>query len=251
MEEELISVEITVFENPQDTAEGFAEWLFEWVSSTEGAVHIALSGGSTPKRLFKHLADCYAEDFPWNRIHLWWVDERCVPPTHEDSNYGMTKKLLLDKVDIPADQVHRIIGENDPDTEARRYGEEILARVPERESWPEFDLVLLGMGGDGHTASIFPNRLDLIETATVTVSVTHPSSGQPRVSITHPVINNAKHVVFLITGPDKADMLQQVLDAEEANISPFPAAFVEPDGGLLSYYLDVAAASKLDLEDEA
>ena len=154
---------VYVFPDNQTVAEKFAEWLAQWIKDQDQEeVTIALSGGSTPKVLFKVLAERYAKEVPWGKVRFFWGDERCVPPDHEDSNYKMTNDLLLEPVGFPSEQVHRVLGEATPEEANQDYIEQIKKHVPFANDWPRFDLIILGMGGDGHTASIFPHEMLLI-----------------------------------------------------------------------------------------
>lgn len=223
------------------TAQAFADFLAEKVSQKE-ALHIALSGGSTPKILFELLADEYDEDIDWSRVHFWWGDERCVPPTDEDSNYKMTKERLFDGVDIKEECIHRVIGESDPVVEAERYGKEIKAQVPLQNGLPQFDIIMLGMGSDGHTASIFPHEMQLLHDENVCGVATHPESGQKRVTLNGPVINNALDICFLVTGEGKAEKVDEILHKKENYLS-YPAAHFNKEN--VTWFLDQAAAASV------
>ncbi|WP_396634193.1 6-phosphogluconolactonase [Maribacter sp. R86514] len=153
-------MELKVYQNKVKVAEDFSKYLIE-KSGTQKDFHIALSGGSTPKIVFDVLAQEFADDVDWKNIHLYWGDERCVAPTDDESNYKMTVEHLISKVDIPEENIHRIKGEDDPKTEAKRYGELLDKELPKELGLPQFDLVILGMGDDGHTASIFPHEINL------------------------------------------------------------------------------------------
>lgn len=225
-------------------AESFAKWLVEWLKGRTFTT-IALSGGSTPKLLFSLLAQLYNHDIDWSGIHLFWGDERCVPPNHGESNFGMTKTLLLDHINIPAANVHRVRGEDEPTTEAIRYGAEISAVVPSKNGLPAFDLIILGMGEDGHTASIFPHQMELLEDTNICGVAIHPESGQKRVTLNGPVINNAHQIVFLVTGNGKAEKVKTILNKEEGYLA-YPAAHISvQDEATPSWFLDKAAASLL------
>lgn len=231
---------LTIYQHPspQALAEAFAKDFKSWLPRKK-RIHIALSGGSTPKLLFQHWAEQYAERIDWSRIHFYWGDERCVSPKDEQSNYKMTNDLLLKKIKIPKENIHRIKGEKDPAREAKRYGKEIAANLPMPNNLPQFDLVLLGMGADGHTASIFPHQMELLEATDTCAVATHPESGQHRVSLSGPVINNAKRVVFLITGASKQKVLSTILH-HKRGWKQFPTAFITPIGDL-TFYLDDSA----------
>ncbi|WNJ18236.1 6-phosphogluconolactonase [Pontibacter sp. G13] len=225
------------------TARLFADHLVELVKSAE-VFHCSVSGGSTPKLLFDLLAKEYGQLIPWERVHFWWGDERCVPPTDSDSNYGMTKSLLFDHIDIPAENIHRVLGENDPEQEAIRYSEEMTTIMPMVDGLPQYDLIMLGMGDDGHTASIFPHQMELLKAEPICAVATHPTSGQKRITLTGPSLQMAKKVAFLVTGENKQDKVASILN-EPTETSPYPAAHIQPLEGDLVWYLDEAAAAKI------
>lgn len=234
---------LKVFQDKEEVAQQFAKDLFSLVAGKD-KITIALSGGSTPKVLFQLLADQYLDQLDWSKIHFFWGDERCVLPTDEESNYKMTNDILLKH--IPANQlnVHRVKGENEPAAEAIRYGKMIEEVVDSANALPQFDLVILGMGDDGHTASIFPHQIELLKSDAICATATHPTSGQIRVTITGKVINNAKNIAFLVTGGGKADRLHEIF-AEEGAYQTYPATYITANNGNLAWYLDKAAASKL------
>lgn len=233
-------MEKIISQNSQAVAETFASWLAARIVPGK-AFHLALSGGSTPKILFALLAEHYQDRISWSDLHLWWGDERCVPPDHEDSNYLMTRELLIDQVGIPSENVHRVLGEAEPNGEAVRYGEEIEATLPQKAGLPAFDLIMLGMGSDGHTASIFPHQMELMLSPETCVVATHPESGQIRVSLSGPIINNADAVAFLVTGTSKTDKVAAIFSGSEAS-KIYPAAHISPRGELF-WFLDEAASA--------
>lgn len=232
----------TYADNPAVAAE-FAQYLCDWINSqSQDKITVSLSGGSTPKLLFQVLAQNFATSVDWSKVHFFWGDERCVAPDDPESNYGECKALLLDKISIPAENVHRVLGENDPVEEAVRYGEEIRQHVAVGSAGlPAFDLMILGMGGDGHTASIFPHQMELMKSENVCEVAVHPDSGQRRVTITGETLNASKAVAFLITGGGKADVLKTVVDQTG---SQYPATHIQPAGSL-TFFLDEAAAAQL------
>ncbi len=230
-----------IFKDQQAVAEAFAEYLAQQIEESEGAFSIALSGGSTPKVLFKHLAQEYKDKIDWSKVKLFWGDERCVPPDNEESNYKMTKTHLLDHIDIPEDHVFRIKGEEKPNVESTRYGQLLIKELPARFNIPQFDLIILGMGEDGHTASIFPNKIELMMSADITAVAHHPETNQQRITLTGPVINNAQKVCFLVTGESKAEKVNIILN-RESGYKKYPAAHVLPQNGELHWWLDEAAA---------
>jgi len=229
-----------IFPDNPSVARAFAKQLVDWLPQDQDT-HVALSGGSTPTLLFEVLAQDFHDQINWQKLHLYWVDERCVPPDHADSNYGMTLAKLLSKVPIPAAQVHRMIGEAAPAAEAIGYGELLRSQLPLAGDWPVFDLILLGMGGDGHTASIFPHQIELLTADTVCAVATHPESGQQRITLTGRVLQVAKRVAFLVTGASKAPVLREIFD-QQGKWESYPAAHIHPQGEL-HWFLDEAAAS--------
>jgi 6-phosphogluconolactonase len=232
---------IKIFENPENLAENVAlefQIAVQQSSSLNRHFFMALSGGSTPKLFFQKLASFpYRNSISWQHVHFFWGDERCVPPDHPDSNYGMTKQNLLDHISIPAENVHRILGEVDPTVGAKRYSNEIEVALPMWHSgFPQFDWILLGMGSDGHIASIFPG-LNVLDGNDICTVATHPETGQKRITLTLPVINHAKRVSFLVTGENKAKLVAKIL-GEAGDIQSLPASFVQPVNGILEWYLD-------------
>lgn len=207
---------------------------------------IALSGGSTPRGVYSALAE---GDFvlPWESIHLFWGDERCVPPHHEQSNYRLADQAMVSRVPIPAENVHRMRGELPPDEGARDYRDLLVTFFS--SPWPRFDVVLLGIGEDGHTASLFPGSAALQEAA-VAVTVAYAEKlGSYRLTLTPPAINNADNVLFLASGESKAAVLKEVIEGEER---PFqiPAQLIRPSNGRLVFMIDRAAARNLSPQFE-
>lgn len=234
---------VLVFANILELVDGFTNHFIKLMKLKEGIFRVALSGGSTPKFWFEELAKNHTLDIEWERVHLYWGDERCVPPDDEDSNYGMTKKYLLDHIDIPDGNIHRILGEQNPEDAARNYEDELLKFGP-GDSIPVFDLMILGMGEDGHTASIFPHQIDLWDSTDFCVVATHPTSGQYRVSLTGRVINQARSVAFLVTGEQKAEKVMEIIQKKEDSVS-YPASHVSQPNDELFWFLDKPAASQI------
>lgn len=217
-------------------------------AAARGSFTVALSGGETPRELYRHLArQQFAAKIPWRRVHVYWGDERCVPPDDARSNYGMARDAFIKHVPLPEANVHRLRGEDVPDEAARAYERELL-KPPARpaqseEDVPAFDLVLLGLGGDGHTASLFPHSAALAEETRLVV----PNEGEgtgPRLTVTLPVINGARRVWFLVTGAEKAGMVAAVLEGLRMPAA-IPAQAVAPAPGVLTWLLDEAAAAEL------
>ncbi len=237
-------MEKQIFESLEQLNKSFTELLKD-ILKTENRVTIALSGGSTPKSLFNYWAKNHSNDIDWKSVFLFWGDERCVPPTDEQSNYKMTKDHLISHIPIPEENIFRIMGENNPAEEAVRYADVLKKEVDMVDNIPSFDLVMLGMGDDGHTASIFPHEMHLWESNENCVVATHPESGQKRVSITGKVINNAKRVAFLVTGSNKADKVKSIIDYQDEVMDLYPAARVNPKSGNLLWFMDKEAAKLL------
>jgi 6-phosphogluconolactonase len=210
----------------------------------QGRFTVALSGGSTPKALYSLLAANYA-DFAWNRIFLFFGDERHVPPTDPDSNYRMVNESLLTKIAIPAENVFRVPAENPDAAAAASDYEARLRRFFELKpgEFPRFDLILLGVGPDGHTASLFPDSPALDEQSRLVVANWVAKFNTHRITFTFPVLNRSAEVMFMASGADKADMLHKVLEAK--NTPPLPSQRVQPSDGKLLWMLDEAAAAKL------
>jgi 6-phosphogluconolactonase len=210
----------------------------------QGRFTVALSGGSTPKALYSLLAANY-QHFDWKHTFLFFGDERHVAPTAAESNYRMVHDSLLTKVAIPTDNVFRVKAENPDATAAAAEYESQLRRFFElnSEEFPRFDLILLGMGPDGHTASLFPGSAALNEQSHLVVANWVAKFNTHRITFTYPVLNHAAEVIFLASGTDKADMLHQVLESK--NYPPFPSQRVQPSEGRLLWMMDQAAAAKL------
>jgi 6-phosphogluconolactonase len=228
---------VRISSTPDLVANEFAGYLLE-KSLREDRLTIALSGGSTPTLLFDILAMKYKERIPWDKVHFFWGDERCVPPDHEESNYKMTYDHLLKHISIPEENIHRVRGEDDPEKERIRYGNEIRQLLGDH---PVFDIVMLGMGTDGHTASIFPHQMELLDSKEICATATHPESGQIRVTLTGNVINSAKRIFFLVTGASKSEKAAEIIN-QDPKAKEYPAAHIRSKEGKLYWYLDEAAA---------
>ncbi len=213
------------FPNPPAVAEAFAAYLVEAIASVE-VFHLALSGGSTPKLLFDALAQQYAQSIDWSKVHLYWGDERCVPPTDGESNYGMTDDRLLQFIDIPTENVHRMRGEDPPMIEAQRYGQLLIDHLPLKGGLPIFDMIILGMGADGHTASIFPHQIDLLHHPRPCAVASHPETGQQRITLTGRIINAARSIHFLVPGANKKAVLKEIFNGQGKDRT-YPAAWIE------------------------
>lgn len=233
-----------IHDNEAETARALIERIIQLVNehSSDHKVNIALSGGSTPALMFRLWAEEYNNQTPWHQIRFFWVDERCVPPTDSESNYGMTYDNLLCKIDLPKENVVRVKGENHPEEEARRYEAQIRTMLPEENGIPIFDIILLGAGDDGHTSSIFPGQEYLLNAQEVYAVSTQPQSGQRRVALTGKPIIHAKNVIFLLTGKAKATVLADIIDQNDAG----PAAYIAHHAlNTVEVYADKAAAGQI------
>ncbi len=219
-------------------------------TARRGGFTVALAGGSTPGRLYQLLGDPpYRDRVAWDRVEWFWGDERAVPPDHPDSNYGMAAAALLDKLDLPPERIHRIRAERaDREAAARDYQVEIARAfgVTPEGALPVFDLVLLGLGADGHTASLFPGTAALRERRRWVVSHLVPPLDTERITLTPPVLNRAREIRFLVAGADKAAALRAVVRGPR-DPERLPAQAIRPEGGRLVWLVDRAAARDLDL----
>lgn len=241
---------IEIFPSPNDLAEKVAVDLVNRIkesSKSKTPLTIALSGGSTPALLFSILGKQFAGSVEWDNVHLFWGDERCVPPDHPESNYGMTEQKLISRINIPLANIHRIRGEEDPVKESVRYSEEICSFTGQRKGFPLFDIVMLGLGEDGHTASIFPGHDELFITDKICEIAFHPVTKQKRITITGKVINNAGSVVFMVTGKNKAVIVERILNMRP-DAAGFPASYISPVYGELHWLIDADAGSLLHSE---
>jgi len=211
---------------------------FVALANAHGLFTVALSGGSTPRRMYEMLADDpFRDRIPWDRVHVFWGDERCVPLDHADSNYRMANEVLLSKVPIPPGNVHRIKGELEPEHAAVRYEAELRTLLG---PGGRLDLVLLGVGNDGHTASLFPGTTSLQERERSAVAVYVHSLQSWRVTLTLPTLNAARNVIFLVSGSGKASVLARIRARD-----PSPAGMIRPVQGQLTWLIDRAAARNL------
>jgi 6-phosphogluconolactonase len=225
----------TIFADRKELARAAAEYFV-----ARRPVTVALSGGSTPKLLFETLADRFRDQMPWSNIQFFWSDERHVPPDHPESNYRMANEALLSRVPVPRENVHRVHGEN-PDAAAAASDYEQTIREVTRQSLPRLDLILLGLGTDGHTASIFPGSDVVHETKRLVAATLVEKFKTHRITMTLPLLNNGASVVFLVSGAEKAEIVKEVLEGE----NKYPAQAVRPTHGELIWMLDQDAAAYL------
>lgn len=226
---------IEIFANAQELARGAAEYFVARsveAVARKGFFTVALSGGSTPKALYQLLAESFHDQVPWSKTHFFWSDERHVPPDHPDSNYRMTYEAMLSRVPVPEGNVHRIHGENADAAEAANEYEQTLLQL---------DLILLGLGTDGHTASIFPGSEVLHETKRLVAAPWVEKLNTYRITMTLPLLNTGASVLFLVSGAEKAEIVKEVIEGPKK----YPAQFVQPVHGQLLWMLDKAASSYL------
>lgn len=250
-----LTIQYFVAGDAESLAQRAAQHITEAVEqavAAHGRARIAISGGSTPKPAFQLLGDRdrpWRARMPWDRLELFWVDERCVPPDHPDSNFRMTCEALLDHAPLAPAQIHRMEGELDPEEGAARYesGLRNAFRLEGAET-PVFDLIQLGMGADGHTASLFPHTAALDELGRLSVANHVPNKDAWRITLTWPVINHARQVFFLVGGAEKASILREVLLGPR-EVERLPSQLIHPSSGILTLILDNAAASLLPATD--
>jgi 6-phosphogluconolactonase len=216
------------------------------VSAEGRMVTVALSGGNTPRRLFQALAaEPFAAIIPWGSIQFFWGDERNVPPSDPDSNYGMAREFLLSRVPVPAANIHRIpTGDGTAIEAADSYQRTLREKVPQAKQLPRLDYLLLGLGANGHTASLFPHRPSLHEQQRLVVADHVDEVNAWRVTLTAPVLNNAAQITFLVTGEDKAAVVRRVIE-DPSDVESTPAQLIAPRDGALTWILDSAAARQL------
>jgi 6-phosphogluconolactonase len=234
--------DVRVYPDLDALSEGVAEEILSLAQDAvreKGRFDWVLSGGHTPARLYELLARDYRESLPWPEIHLFWGDERYVPPDDPRSNYRMVREALLDRIALPAGNVHAMpTGFAGPDEAARAYEDQLRAHFAGSE--PAFDLVLLGVGPEGHTASLFPGSKALAERDRWVVAVRVQATPPERLTLTLPALNRARNVFFLVAGEDKQPIVRALFSPRRRARSPYPAALIEPAGRAV-WFLDQAA----------
>jgi 6-phosphogluconolactonase len=234
----------------QDVDELGRKAAAQWISLADEAVNargqfnVALSGGSTPRLLYSLLASAeFAVRIRWQQIHLFFGDERCVAPDHAESNYRMVKESLLSRTFIPPDNVHRMAGEKTPQVAVAEYEARLRKHFHiDDDALPRFDLILLGLGEDGHTASLFPDSSALSETRHLVATTYVEKLNAQRLTLTFPVINNAAQIIFLIAGESKAAVVKEILTTEKCD---YPAARIKPENGQLTWFVTRDAATAI------
>ncbi len=240
------------FADADAVAQGAAQWiagLAEQAISAHGRFSVALAGGSTPRRIYEILAgdEGPGRGIDWSKVHVFFGDERTVPPDHADSNFRMANDALLTRVVIPIENVHRMIGEGDAVANARLYEDELRSFYGDDADWPAFDLVMLGMGDDGHTASLFPSTDALAERRAWVVANWVEKFNTFRITLTAPAINHAARVLFTVTGAGKAARLKEIVEGPR-DTGRLPSQLIEPRGGAIDWFVDEAAVAELSSE---
>ena len=242
--------DIRIFRNVEELSRSAARIFAEQAEKAmqeRNRFLVSLNGGSTPEGTFKYLATEYREKVDWDRVHVFWGDERCVPASGPESSYGQARELLLRHVPIPEANVHRIEGELSPAEAAKDYAMLLQKFASPPLEWPRFDLVLLGMGEDGHTASLFPGSPVEVSEPVVPVTARYQDRPAQRVTLTPIVFNTARRVVFMAAGEKKAAALTEVL-GDRYNPELYPAQRIDPKDGKLIWLVDEEAASRLPME---
>jgi 6-phosphogluconolactonase len=242
-------VEVRRLTTPQDLFQAAAEEVIRSATDAvakRGRFTIALSGGSTPRNLYTLIAANASTTLPWSQMFFFWGDERHVPPDSPDSNYRMAKESLLSKVPIPPANIFPVPAENPDAAQVAEVYEQTLRKffAVAPGEFPRFDLILLGMGPDGHTASLFPETAALQEKSRLVVANWVEKLGGSRITFTLPLLNSARCVAFLVSGTDKAAALHEVLEGN-APADKYPSRLVQPSDGKLIWFVDRAAASEL------
>lgn len=240
-----MDTDFRVFYTGDEAAEAIAEELIEEISKAPGECYnIALAGGSTPNRLYSILGRELDTYTAFKKVNFYWGDERCVPPDDEQSNYGTAQIHLFGMIKSDQERVYRMKGEAEIDEEVERYSELLTTRLPIVDGIPQFDLILLGIGEDGHTASIFPGQEDLLTTDKFVGKATHPETGQSRITLTGKVLNNARKVIFMANGKNKATIVDEIFN-NKGNCKNYPAYHIKTEKGEVEWFLDEKAASLL------
>jgi 6-phosphogluconolactonase len=244
-----MKAEIRIFKDVEELSRAAAELFVEQAAqaiSERDRFLVALNGGNTPNRLFQLLATDYREKIDWSKVHVFWGDERCVPVDDPGSSYGQARDLLLSKVPIADSNIHRIRGELSPAEASKEYSLTLQEFASPPLLWPRFDLVYLGMGEDGHTASLFPGSPVDVSEPTMAVTAHYQDRPANRVTLTPVVFNSARKIVFMVAGEKKANTLAQVLsDTHTRNPAQYPAQRIQPKDGRLIWLVDEAAARNL------
>jgi 6-phosphogluconolactonase len=242
-----MTTELRIFDNLEELSQYAAKLFAQQAAksiSERGQFLVALNGGSTPTRLFQLLATDFRDKVDWSKTHVFWGDERSVSPDDPESSFGQARETLLSHVPIPDSNIHRIKGELESTEASKEYSNTLKNFTSSTSDWPHFDLVYLGMGEDGHTASLFPGSPLNVSEPTMPVTAHYQDRPANRVTLTPKVFNNARMVAFMAAGEKKANTLAEVL-SDRYNPEQYPAQRIDPKDGKLIWLVDEAAASKL------
>ena len=235
-------MKLNIYPSPHAVAYALISHILQLMKEQpDKTFNIAFSGGSTPAVMFDLWGHEIAQVTPWNRIKVWWVDERCVSPENSDSNYGLMRKLLLSVAPIPRESIFRIRGEDKPEKEALRYSAEVKKHLPQIGQYPSFDIVLLGVGTDGHTSSIFPGQEYLLSASQPYEVSENPKNKQKRIALTGCTIMNSSYVIFMATGKDKAHVINEIFTSGDIT----PSAYIAHHAKNVELFIDKNAASEL------
>lgn len=234
---------VKIFDSPLELARSLSFEIQNAVNNKTDKYALSISGGSTPTILFNQLAQPpFKNEIDWDKLNFFWCDERCVDPSDIQSNYGEVKKTLFNFISIPKKNIHRIHGESDPNEETVRYASEIESFLPiTGNKLPQFDWVLLGLGDDGHTASLFPGKNFLFIFSNIAGVAQHPATGQKRISLTKEILNNSKRITFIVTGKGKAKVISEILNGLPISKN-YPASEIKPTDGIIDWMLDKESA---------
>ena len=232
-------MDINIFKTKEELSNKLSDYIIN--NHLDGS--IAISGGSSPKLLFNTLSEKLNKNIKL-KTKFYWVDERCVPPESEESNYKMSKESLFKNNNFDNKNIHRIKGEIEPEKELINYNNKLRQNLNLKNNIPEFDLIILGLGEDGHTASLFPHEFKIFKDEIGCVVASHPITGQKRISLSEKIINNAKEVIFYVPGSNKKHVVNEIIN-KKGNFKLYPASYINPTFGKLSWYLDFDASEKL------
>jgi len=244
MMEFIVNSEIVIKESINELSDYIGQLVISELSC-KSKLNIALSGGSTPLLMFVYLSENFSSKIDWEKINFFWVDERCVPPDDDQSNYKLANDFLFKKVNVPRENIFRIFGENEPYYEAERYSNIIKDNVSYNVDSFSFDIVFLGLGEDGHTASIFPEQISILKSEEICEVAEHPISMQKRITLTGKLINNSRTILFLVTGVSKQKVVSDIL-SKTGDYSKYPASYINPNIGKLIWLMDKPASAGLD-----
>ena len=241
-------MQIHTFNTPQETARAVTHSLLKEIGTLpEEYFHLAISGGKTAESLFQLWAEIYSKSIPWNRIQLYWTNEYCGEPETAETNYRTARAVFLEKVGIPARNIHRIQGGSDPEKEAGRYNTLVREKLPDYDGYPRFDMLILGVGTDGHTAGIFPGQPDLLMHRECYAVSTNPANGKKWITLTGQPLLRARTTLLHVVGAKKTDIVSSVTIPNNAAMS-CPAAFISRYADNPHYFIDEPAAKKIKTE---